>query len=195
MPRNPISPACVAAKSDIIITLPGGIWSATPRLTIPSSYARRNLWSASPRSGMARGPASRQQRRAGLRRGRLGDALSAVGGLLRILATRAGRLDQPPTDHPRDPDPRDCLLGSAERTEQRLLNPFTSVVVGRRYGLDPHDPLRELARRHRLGGLAQFVVDQPQALTRTEPGVACSRLFRTDVLRPEVWIEQPHGGI
>ena len=69
------------------------------------------------------------------------------------------------------------------------------MVIGWRYGLEAHDPLREFARRHRLGGLAQLIVDQPQALTLTKPGVACPRLLGTDVVRPDIWIKQPHGGI
>ena len=44
-------------------------------------------------------------------------------------------------------------------------------------------------------GLAQRVVDQPQALTGTEPNVAGPRLLGTNVIRPDLWIEQPHGGI
>ncbi len=142
---------------------------------------------------MARGPAPRQQRRAGRRRRGTGDALSAIGRLLRLLAARACHLDQPPTDHPGDLDPRDRLLGAVERTKQRLLNPFTALVIGRRYRLEAHDPLREFARCQRLSGLAQLVVDQPQALARTEPGVACPRLLGADVVRSDIWIEQPHG--
>ena len=80
-------------------------------------------------------------------------------------------LDQPPTDHAPDLDPRDRLLRPVERSEQRLLNQFTAAVVRHGYGFDAHEPLRELACRHRLGGLAQFVIDQPQALTGSEPNI------------------------
>ena len=41
----------------------------------------------------------------------------------------------------------------------------------------------------------RFVVDQPQALARTEPGVTCPRLLGVEVIRPDIGIEQPHGGI
>ena len=37
---------------------------------------------------------------------------------MRLLATRAGRLDQPPTDHPRNLDPRDRLLRPVEGSKQ-----------------------------------------------------------------------------
>ncbi len=121
--------------------------------------------------------------------------MRAVGRFLWLLATRAGRLNQPPTDHARGLDPRDRLLGSIERSKQRFLDPFAAIVTSRRDGLDLHDPFGELARRHRLGSLAQLIVDQPQALTLTKPGVALSRLLGTDVLRPDIWIEKPHGGI
>jgi hypothetical protein len=116
-------------------------------------------------------------------------------GLLRLLATRAGRLDQLPTDHPGSLNPRDRLLGPIERSKQRLLNPFTAVAIGQWYSLEAHDPLRELARRQRLGGLVQLIVDQPQALALTKPGVTLSRLLGTAVLWPDIWIEQPHSGI
>ena len=111
------------------------------------------------------------------------------------MATRPGCLDQPPTDHPGDLDPRDRLLGSVERTEQRLLDPFAAIVIGRRDGFDLHDAFGELTRRHWLSGLAQLVVDQPQALAWTEPGIACPRLLGADVVWPDIRIKQPHGGI
>jgi hypothetical protein len=41
-----------------------------------------------------------------------------IGRLLRVLATRASRLDQPPTDHPGRLDPRDRLLRPVERSQQ-----------------------------------------------------------------------------
>jgi transposase-like protein len=82
-----------------------------------------------------------------------------------------------------------------ERAEQCFLNQFTLVIIGRRYRLDAHDPLGELARRHRLGGLAQLIVDQSQAFAMPEPNVACPPLPGADLLRPDVWIEQPHGRV
>ncbi len=36
---------------------------------------------------------------------------------------------------------------------------------------------------------------QPQALAGTEPGIACSQPLRADVFRPDLRIEQPHGGL
>jgi hypothetical protein len=49
--------------------------------------------------------------------------------------------------------------------------------------------------RHRLGRPAQLKVDQPQAPAWRKPGIACPRLLQTDVIRPDIWIEQPSGGI
>src|SRR5208282_2665474 len=92
-------------------------------------------------------------------RRRAGDAVQAVGRFLRLLATRACRLGQPPTDDPRGLDARDRLLGPVERTENRLLNQLTLAVIGDRHGLDAHDPLGKLTRRHRLDRIAQLVVD------------------------------------
>ena len=120
------------------------------------------------------------------------------GGHIRPENLAADRIDrrlQPPTDHACDLDPRDRLLRPVERGKQRFLYPLAAIVISRRYGFEAHDPLSELARRHRLGCFAQFIVDQPQALTLTKPGVACSRLLGTDVVRPDLWIEQPYGGI
>jgi hypothetical protein len=88
-----------------------------------------------------------------------------------LLATRAGRLNQAPTDDPGGLDPFDRLFRPIERAEQRFLNQFALAIVGRRYRLDAHDPLREFARRHRLGGSAQLVVDQSQAFPLPEPNV------------------------
>jgi hypothetical protein len=39
---------------------------------------------------------------------------------MRLLATRTGRLDQPPADDARDLDPRDRLLRPVQRAEHRL---------------------------------------------------------------------------
>ena len=55
--------------------------------------------------------------------------MQTVGGFLRLLATRAGRLNQLPTDHPCDFDPRDRLLRAVERSKQRLLNPFAALII------------------------------------------------------------------
>ncbi len=48
------------------------------------------LASLRPGGSLARGPAPRQQRRAGVRRRRAGDAMQAIGRFLRLLATRSG---------------------------------------------------------------------------------------------------------
>jgi hypothetical protein len=66
------------------------------------------------------------------------------------------------------------------------------VIIGRRYRLGAHDPLGEFARRHRTGRIAQLVIDQPKAFTLTEPGIACSLTFGTDLQRPDVRIKQLH---
>ena len=75
------------------------------------------------------------------------------------------------------------------------MNQFTAVVVSHGYGFDAHEPLGEIACRHRLCGLAQLVIDQPQALTGSEPNIAYPRPLGTDVLRLDGGIEQPQGGI
>src|SRR5690242_3419218 len=43
--------------------------------------------------------------------------------------------------------------------------------------------------------MAQHVVDQPQAFTGPEPGIAVPQPPGSDLLRPEVRIEQPHGRV
>jgi hypothetical protein len=80
------------ANSDITTTSPGHIFSATPR-SLPGART-----------------CAAQRRRASLLHGRTGDALPAVGRFLWLLATRAGRLNQPPTGHACGLDPRDRLL-------------------------------------------------------------------------------------
>jgi len=50
------------------------------------------------------------------------------------------------------------------------------AIVIHRHGFDTHDPLSKLTRRHWLGRVAQFVVDQPQALAGTEPNTMCPLL-------------------
>src|SRR3954469_5041856 len=65
---------------------------AARRTRTPPPYRRTLSCSLRPGGGLARGPAPRQQRRAGLWRRGVGDAVPPVGGFLRLLATRAGRL-------------------------------------------------------------------------------------------------------
>src|SRR5690242_12269936 len=43
--------------------------------------------------------------------------------------------------------------------------------------------------------MAQHVVDQPQAFTGPKPGIAVPQPPGSDLLRPEVRIEQPHGRV
>ncbi len=87
-----------------------------------------------------------------------------AGGFLRLLATRPGRLDQPPCDNAGDVAARDRILRSVKRGEQRPLHEIAGTALGGAYGFDLHDPFAHGARRHRLLGLAQSVIDQPQAL-------------------------------
>jgi hypothetical protein len=116
--------------------------------------------------------AMQQQRRSGLRHRRPGDAMPTVGGFLRLLATRPSHLDQPPCDNAVDVAARHRLLRSVERGEQRPLHQIAGAGLGGGYRLDLHDPFAKLARRDRLSGLAQSVIDQPQAFTMAKPGVA-----------------------
>jgi hypothetical protein len=88
-----------------------------------------------------------------------GDAVQPVDRLLRLLATRPGRLDQPPTDDAPGFHPRDRLLRPVQRAENRFLDQLTAVIIGRRYCLGAHDPLGEFARRHWTGRIAQLVID------------------------------------
>jgi IS6 family transposase len=116
-----------------------------------------------------------------------------IAGLFpRLLATRSGRLNQPPADDARGLDPRNCLLRPVQRAEYRLLDQLTAAVIAGRYGLGTHDPLRQVPRRQRLRGVAQFVIDPPKTLALTEPGTSRPLLFGTDLLRPDIGIEQPH---
>src|ERR1700753_3580643 len=59
---------------------------------------------------------------------------------MRVLATRSGRLDQPPANDARGLDPRDRLLRPVQRAEHRLLDQLTAAVIAGRYGLRAHDP-------------------------------------------------------
>src|SRR5271165_6768851 len=176
--RNPISPACAAANSDITTTSPDPISSAT--------LARR----PGARTSAASATASRCIASSGWRCGAGRRSISAATGNVRMPLR-----GQSPTDDPRGLDPRDRLLGPVERTEDRLLNQLPLAVIGHRHGLDAHDPLGELTRRHRLDRIAQLVVDQPKALTGTEPCTACPLLPGSDSVRPDVRIEQPHRRI
>src|ERR1700730_15701342 len=58
-----------------------------------------------------------------------------------------------------------------------------------------HDLFGKLSRCQWSGSIAQHVVDQTQTLTRTEPGIVGSRLPGSDLFRPTVRIDQPHGRI
>jgi hypothetical protein len=69
------------------------------------------------------------------------------------------------------------------------------TIVSHRHGFDAHDPFSKLTRRHRLDRVAQLVVEQPQALARTEPGTARPLLLGADTVRPDVRIKQPHRRI
>ena len=111
---------------------------------------------------------------------------------MRLLATRSGRLDQPPANDARSLDPRDRLLRPVQRAKDRLLDQLTAAVIAGRYGLGAHDPLGQIPRRQRLRGVAQFVMDPSKTLALAEPGASRPLPFGTDLLRPDIGIEQPH---
>ena len=94
---------------------------------------------------------------------------------MRVLATRSGRLDQPPANDARGLDPRDRLLRPVQRAEHRLLDQLTAAVIVGRYGLGAHDPLGQVPRRQRVRGVAKFVIDPPKTLALAEPGTRARR--------------------
>src|SRR4051794_9351677 len=177
MARSPTSRGCVAVNSGTITTSPGRISCVTlrrpPGVRTCAASAMASRSTASPAWRCAAG-----------RRW-----TSAATG------NAPGRLDQPPADHAGGLDARDRRLRPVERAEQRSLKEVPAAIIHRRHGLAAHDPLGKLACRRRWGGFAQLVVDQPQALAGVEPGIARPRPLGTDVVRPDLRIEQPHGGI
>ena len=118
-----------------------------------------------------------------------------IGGFLRLLATRPGRLDQPPGDDAPDVSARDRILRPVERGQQRSLHQIAGAGLGGGDGFDLHDPFGKFARCDRLSGFAQGVVDQPQAFAAAKPGVAHVAPPRPDLGQPDCGIEQPQSRI
>src|SRR4051794_5251280 len=78
-----------------------------------------------------------------------------------------------------------------ERRQGGLLEQCALTLVGERDAFQLSHPFDDLPRRHWLRRIAQHVVDQPQAFARPEPGIAHPALARTDLLRPDLRVEQP----
>ena len=55
--------------------------------------------------------------------------MQAIGRFLRLLATRTGRLDQPPLDDARGLDALDRLLRPVERTADGFLDQLAPAVI------------------------------------------------------------------
>jgi hypothetical protein len=106
-----------------------------------------------------------------------------------------GRLVQLPTDDASGFAARDRLLRPVGRAQNGFLDQFAAAIVTHGHGLRAHDRLGKLSRRHRLRCVAQLVIDQPQAFTRTEPGPVSSLLLGANLLRADIGIEQPHRRI
>src|SRR6185437_2977284 len=164
-----------------------------PRRTRTSSSSRRAI-SPSLRSGggLAGGPPPRQQRRAGVWLCPAGLAMQALRRFLWLLATRTGRLDQPPFNDARGVGALDRVLRPGERTADGFLDQLASAVIGGGDGLHLHDPFGEFSRRHRPRRVTQHVVDQAKAFAGAKPAAARPRLPESDLFGTNVRIKQQH---
>ena len=101
--------------------------------------------------------------------------MQALRRFLWLLATRTGRLDQPPFNDARGLGALDRVLRPGERTADGFLDQLASAVIGGGDGLHLHDPFGEFSRRHRPRRVTQHVVDQAKAFAGAKPAAACRR--------------------
>jgi hypothetical protein len=68
-------------------------------------------------------------------------------------------------------------------------------LIGDGHCFAAHDTVGQFARGQRQLRVAQFVIDQPEAFTRSEPGVALPSLPGPNIVRSNVRIEKKHRRI